>query len=78
MNIFSIAHKEFNEGNRSATKALVKDVISVNFSRNTLVRVHRVSSNKITDMCKFIRELNKGLNFEFRGVSGYTYRHKFN
>ena len=77
MDLFDIVYSEFNKGQRTATKNLVNDVINKEGCREYLVKKHRVSSNKVADMRKFIIHLNKGVDFAFRGVTDYVYRYKF-
>ena len=77
MDILNIVHKEFNKGQRKARKSLIQDIIKGNDSREALSKNHRVSSNKIADIRRFIIELNKGENFKFLGVSGYRYEFNF-
>lgn len=81
MDILRIVHKEFNKGQRKATRALINDVIAnVNctaskkiFSQVELSKKHRVSSNKLSDLTKYIKILKQGASGKFLGVTGYTY-----
>ncbi len=71
MVILDVISNEFNKGQRTASKKLIKAVISGGSSRDELSKVYRVSSNKISDMRRFIKELENGESFAFRGVSGW-------
>jgi len=72
--VFDIVHAEFNKCRRTATKALINDVMNSNLSRPELAKKHRVSNNKIADIRRYIKELKKGQSFAYRGVAGYVYR----
>lgn len=72
--MIEIIYKEFNKGQRTASRALIEDVINSSSYRYELAAKHRVSNNKIADIRRYIKELRKGESFVFRGVTDYIYR----
>ena len=81
MDILNKTHKEFNKGQRTATKKLIQSVIDnmdktgeKPMNRDAICKKHRVCSNKITDLLKYITALKSGESKPIRGCTGYTYQ----